>query len=334
MVVCKQELWPRMESHIAQHTPKIVAKYIAGQDPSHFNLDELHPQLPIAVLGGSDETFEVLKWFSGAPAMDRLRWIHSYCVGVDSLRLPELAGWYRHVPVSNARAASSHLLSEHIALAMLYFNRGVPQRMAQQKSKTWRVMNPLPCHGQTVGILGYGDIGKAVARTSKHGFAMNVLGYTRSQHGPTDSIGTRLLSGPEGLKELVTYSDFIVNALPLTRDTENFIDQKFLAAMKPSAVLINVGRGATVVEDHLLDALQHGTIRGAALDVFRAEPLPEHSPFWALGPDKMFVTAHDGAPNFHCGGVDAAMRQFMGYATDFVTEHRLPPYLVDLDRGY
>lgn len=335
LVVAKPDLFQRMERHIAALMPSVVVKFIAGAAPSDYNLSDLDPALPLVVLGGSDETHDVLKWLTlQDDAMTRLRWVHSYNVGVDGLRLPELAGVLRHVPVSNARAASSYLLAEHVAMCCLYFNRYVPLRLADQKLKNWRVMSHASCHGQTLGILGYGDIGRNVARTARFGLSMNVLGVRRSSLGHCDDLGTRMLVGPDGMKELLAQSDFIVNALPLTVNTRNMVDKHFFASMKRSAVFINVGRGATVVEDDLHDALATGTIRGAALDVYQTEPLPKESKLWELGPDKTYLTSHDAAPNAHCGGVEFAMRQFATYAREFVSDHRLPPYLVDFDRGY
>ncbi|NYT38231.1 D-glycerate dehydrogenase [Allopusillimonas soli] len=130
-------------------------------------------------------------------------------------------------------------------------------------------------HGKTLGILGYGRIGKAVARRAALGFGMPVLYYTRS------AVDSGLPEGkacPASLNDVLAQSDFLVVMLPLTEATRGMIGPAQLAMMKPEAILINAARGPVVQEDALLDALDHGRLRAAGLDVFDTEPLPADSP--------------------------------------------------------
>ena len=335
IAIAKPDILPRLEPHLRALMPSVAVTVLSGTHEADFDLSKLAPELPVTVLGGCEETFDVLTWLASRhDVLPRIRWIHSYNVGVDGLKLRDLPPEYRHIPLSNARGASSYLLAEHVAMSFMYFNRLVPLRLAQQKSKNWRVVDTVPCHGRTVGILGYGDIGRNIARLARHGLCMNVLGYRTTVYSPVDDLGTRMLSGEAGLHELVRASDFIVNALPLTEATRNMCDRSFFGRMQPHSIFINVGRGATVVEEDLYEALSCGAIRGAALDVFQKEPLPQSSKLWELGPDRIFITAHDAAPNAHCGGVEFAMRQYAQYAREFVADQRVPEYLVNFDRGY
>jgi gluconate 2-dehydrogenase len=130
-------------------------------------------------------------------------------------------------------------------------------------------------HGKTLGILGLGRIGQAVARRAALGFNMQVLYHTRTP-AAADSLGGRLVAAT--LSEVLSESDFVVVVLPLTEQTRGLIGPKEFAQMKPGAILINGARGPIVQEQALLDALDQGTLRAAGLDVFATEPLPLDSP--------------------------------------------------------
>lgn len=134
-------------------------------------------------------------------------------------------------------------------------------------------------YGKTLGILGMGRIGQAVARRGRLGFGMNILYYNRSQIAKAES---ELDAHKRSLDELLSQSDFVCNTLPLTSETNKLIGAREFALMKPSAIFINGGRGATVDEAALINALQSGTIHAAGLDVFEKEPLPMSSPLLAM----------------------------------------------------
>jgi phosphoglycerate dehydrogenase-like enzyme len=158
-----------------------------------------------------------------------------------------------------------------------------------------------------VGIVGYGDIGRAVA-TRVRALGMRVLGVKR--HGPParndDPLAERIY-GPEGLIEMISRSDYVVVAAPLTPETMGLIGEPEIAAMKPDAVLINVGRGPVIEEAALVKALSEKRIKGAALDVFDTEPLPEGHPFYKL--ENVLLSPHcaDHTPDW----LDQAMRFFL-----------------------
>ncbi len=151
---------------------------------------------------------------------------------------------------------------------------------------------PLELRGSTVGIVGYGSLGREIARVA-HTFNMEVLAVKRDVRQPADPDGYLIpgtgdsegiyfhrLYPPEALVTMVRECDFVVLTVPLTESTRNMVDAEVLTAMKPTAFLINVSRGSVVDEVALLSALQSGEIARAAMDVFDAEPLPADNPLW------------------------------------------------------
>jgi phosphoglycerate dehydrogenase-like enzyme len=161
--------------------------------------------------------------------------------------------------------------------------------------------------GQTVGIVGYGDIGRAVA-TRVRALGMRVLAVKR--HAPpanaADPLAERIY-GPEGLIQMISRSDYVVVTAPLTPETLGLIGEPEFAAMKPDAVAINIGRGPVIVEAALIEALSERRIKGAALDVFDTEPLPAGHPFYKL--ENVLLSPHcaDHTPDW----LDQAMRFFL-----------------------
>ena len=161
---------------------------------------------------------------------------------------------------------------------------------------------------------------------------MRVLGYRRSPVPSPDDLGVEQLHGEAGLNQVLEESDFVVVVLPHTKHTVNFLRAEHFERMKKSAVLVNIGRGSTVHEGDLVEALQTGQIRGAALDVFEPEPLPESSPVWDLPDDKLLMTFHNA--DLGKKAFEEAAEQFVQLAQTYVESGKLPEYLVDLSKGY
>jgi phosphoglycerate dehydrogenase-like enzyme len=172
----------------------------------------------------------------------------------------------------------SRTLAEFALLAILYFAKDVPRLRRQQAARRWEPFAVEELHGRSLGILGYGDIGREVARRAR-AFGLRVLAVRRDP--APDGLCDRSFPR-EGLLEMLAGCDDLVLALPLTDATRGIVGAAELAALKPGAVVVNVGRGATVDEAALVSALQGGRLRGAGLDVFAEEPLPAASPLWGL----------------------------------------------------
>ncbi|MCB1488016.1 MAG: D-2-hydroxyacid dehydrogenase [Bauldia sp.] len=233
-----------------------------------------------------------------------LKWVHSMSVGVENSLFPELIA--SPVPLTNARGVFSSSLAEFAILGALYFSKKVGEMRAQQVEHRWVDMDVDELRGKTMGIVSYGSIGQATATLAK-AFGMTVWAHRRR---PELCDGDPLVDrafGPEGLRDMLAGSDYVVVCSPLTPETRGFFGEAEIAAMKPSAVFINVGRGAVVDEPALAAALAGKRIRGAALDVFATEPLPADSPFWDL--DNVLVSPHsaDHTP----GWIDSSMLKFV-----------------------
>ena len=209
----------------------------------------------------------------------KLRWIHSRSAGLDSLLSPALVE--SPVPLTNGRGVFSQSLGEFVLASILYFAKDFPRMRRSQIAGRWEQFDVEEISGQTLGIVGYGDIGRACAWRAK-AMGMTVLALRRR---PAQSAGDPHIDriyGFDGMLEMLPLCDYVVAAAPLTPETKSLVAHDAFAAMKPSAVILNVGRGPVIDEPAMLEALQSGRIRGAALDVFTVEPLPEGHPFYKM----------------------------------------------------
>ena len=255
---------------------------------------------------GPVEDVEVLlRGFLSSEAFDRLlartprlAWVHSATAGVERVLTP--ASRQRGLVITNARGVFSEPIAQYVLMMILAVSRRLPQLLELQRERTWQPLEGAELGDVTVGVVGLGSIGQAVARLASAFGCRVIATRRRSEAGAEPPAGEapagrgplaidRIL-GPEGLPELLAESDFVVLAAPLTPATENLIDSAALEAMKPGAWLINVARGRLIDERALHRALREGQIGGAILDTFRDEPLPATSPFYAL--ENVIVTPH------------------------------------------
>jgi len=273
---------------------ELTVLVLARPDDEGLRRLEALPSGVRAVVGGRLEDFtaaaphaDVLLYFSGAgrelleqvwEAAPRLRWVHSRSAGVDGVLFPALVE--SPVPLTNSRGVFSRSLAEFVLASVLYFAKGLRRMVDSQAAGRWDPFPPEMVQGRTLGIVGYGDIGRETARAAR-AVGMRVLALRRQPPAAGDDLAHEIV-GPEGLHGLLGRADYVVLATPLTAETRGLIDARALAAMQRRAVLINVGRGAVVDEPALIEALQEGRIRGAALDVFAQEPLPEGHAFYRL----------------------------------------------------
>ena len=228
-------------------------------------------------------------------AASSLRWLHSTGAGVEGLLFPELVQ-RDDLLLTNARGAHHIAMPEYALMAMLAWTHHLPTLIRAQSRRKWVKPVPEEIHGKTLGLLGYGEIGRAIAaRATPLGLRCIALRRT-----PDSSLGRALVDRIYAPGELLAFlgaSDFVVNSLPLTAETRALIGPAELRAMRPTAVLIHLGRGPTVQSDALLTALREKTIAGAFLDVFDREPLPSDSPFWDL--DNAIITSHTSGNSIH-----------------------------------
>ncbi|KAK9842741.1 hypothetical protein WJX74_001639 [Apatococcus lobatus] len=261
------------------------------------------------------------------PKMPNLKWIHSCTAGVEALLWPELIE--SDVAVTNARGAFSHSLAEWAITACSWFAKDLPRMRRNQKAHSWESYEVEELRNKTLGIVGYGDIGRATASIGR-AFRMKVVALRRRVQLSDDERKDGLQVIPaDHLNDLMSTSDYIVAALPHTDGTDKLISQSAIQAMKKTGVFINVGRGGTVDEPALIEALQKGSIRGAGLDVFATEPLPEESPLWDL--DNVLLSPHtaDRTTTFQF----EAIEQWLQQVQKFVNKQYLAN-VVDKTQGY
>lgn len=243
------------------------------------------------------------------PRLHNLKWIHSLAAGLESLLFPELVE--SAVPLTNSRGVFARSLSEFALAGMLHFAKDL-SRMSRAKAESrWDPFIVEELHDRVLGIVGYGEIGRATAARAK-AFGMTIHALRR--HATADSSADRVL-GPEELPALLAASDYLLLAAPLTPETKGMIGDAAFRLMKPSSVLLNLGRGPVVVESALVRALTEHTIRGAVLDVFDTEPLPPNHPLWVL--PNVLISPHcaDNTDTW----MDEAMQMFTGNFERFVT---------------
>jgi len=256
-----------------------------------------------AVLFNWSASRELLReLFLAAP---NLQWVHSRNAGVDNLLFPELVE--SKVLLTNGSGVFSPSLGEFALLAMLYFAKDVPRLKRQQNAKIWQQFDMHPIERKTVGIVGYGDIGREVGLRAK-AMGMRVLALKRhppqpgGDPGPVDKY---FISAH--LNDMVSECDYVVVAAPLTPETRHLVNEKTFAAMKKDSVIINIGRGPVIDESSMITALREGRIQGAGLDVFELEPLPADSPLYDM--ENVLLSPH--CADNHAEWLDDALRFFV-----------------------
>lgn len=276
---------------LAELTPAVREIY-ASSLRSEF------PQLQVWTAANRDEAFQhigaadVLLTFTPMmsdavlQAAPRLKWIQALGTGVDNLiDLPSLRP---DVIVTNMRGIHGAPVAEAALSSMLALSRGLPEFVRNQDRAHWRRWPARLLNGKRVGILGIGIIAETLAPICK-AFGMEVLGFSSE---PRAVPGFDAIHRRSDLRLMARQLDYLVLLAPLSDATRNIIDAQMLAAMKPSALLINLARGGLIDEGALVEALNKGTISGAALDVFNEEPLPSDNPLWGL--KNVLISTHQG----------------------------------------
>ena len=256
----------------------------------------------------------------------QLRWVHSLSAGVETLLFP---GMLAHpLTLTNGRGMFKRALAEFVIAGCLFFAKDMRRLRASQAKGAWDPFYMQELHGRTLAIVGYGEIGRAAAGLAK-AFGMRVLAYRRRPElSRADPLVDRVYGHGE-LAEMIAQADYLCAAAPNVPSATGLIGAPEFAAMKPGLVIINVGRGPTIVESELIAALQSGRIRGAALDVFDTEPLPAGHPLYSL--DNVLMSPH--CADRVEGWLDIAMSVFLENYDHFVAGRPLVN-VVDKQAGY
>jgi phosphoglycerate dehydrogenase-like enzyme len=222
------------------------------------------------------------------PGLRRLRWVHTVSAGIDNLLFPELVS--SSVLLTNGTGVFDESVARYVMALMYAHAADLFQIRAAQWAHRWLPHRVKTLAGRHVLIVGFGGIGSATANlAAANGMIVHTLRRTRHEARPPVTRSYVTAELPEALAT----ADYIVLALPLTRETRNLIDRRALAHLRPDAYLVNVGRGEVLDVDALRDALQHKQLAGAALDVVPTEPLPADDPLWDT--PAVFVSPHMAA---------------------------------------
>jgi phosphoglycerate dehydrogenase-like enzyme len=301
-----------------------IPRFSSGPEPeAHYRA--AHPAVGVAfvdtrdqlsdALGAADAAFGDFRAAPDSPLFAAIRraphltWLHQASVGVDGVPLDAVPS---RIALTCGKGPMATSLAEHASALMLALARQLPEAVIDQQAQRWprggslgAVDRVRELAGRTVLILGVGAAGSILARICKAGFGMHVVGFVRAPRpNPyVDRYVTR-----DDLPAALGEADFVCLTLALTPETRRLIDATALAAMRPTAVLINVARGELVDEAALVAALQAGRLAGAGLDTVSEEPLPAEHPLWHL--PNVLLTPH------RAGGSDGLLPHYRAFFTE------------------
>ena len=214
----------------------------------------------------------------------RLKWVQSFMAGIDNYPLKEMEE--KGIILTSGKGVHKINISEYVICSLIMLARNFPVIAKNQNNRKWIVVDQDEIYGATLGILGLGAIGSELAKKA-HSMGMKVIASKKTYEKKefVDELYT-----PDKMEEIFKKSDYIVNLLPYIPETDKIINRKYFNLMKPTASFISVGRGKTVDEEDLIEALRTKKIKGLVSDVFYKEPLPEESPLWEM--ENVFITPH------------------------------------------
>ena len=251
-----------------------------------------------------------------------LQWVQSTFAGIELLCAEGLRKDYI---LTGIKDVYGPVISEYVFAYILALERHLFETRENQKQKNWAIIPYRRLKDLTLGVCGFGSIGKHVAQSAAH-FGMKVIAYKRTPEDKNYSFIQRIYTG-SSFGEFLGLSDYLVSVLPNTPETTGLIDYRALKQMKPSAVLLNAGRGNAIVEADLVRALKEHVIRSAVLDVFQEEPLPKDSDLWDL--PNALITPHNSGFGFP----KDIIQVFFDNYQRFLKKQSLQ-YVIDFGRGY
>ena len=258
-----------------------------------------------------------------APLLDHavnLAWVQSTYAGVEPLVTPESRTDY---VLTGVKDVFGPFMSEYVFSYIVAIERHTFDLYRNQQNRIWQKIPYKSIKNRLIGICGLGSIGKHLAQTANH-FGLRVWGYKKEHENVQ---GVERVFTESNFREFLSGPDYIVITLPSTPATYHLFDRAAIASMKPSAFLINIGRGNVVSENALIQALRDKIIGGAILDVFEEEPLPEESPLWHL--PNVFITPHISGYSFPTDIVTIFAENYRRFLAG-----KSMRYLVEFKRGY
>jgi len=301
-ILLTQAIHPQAQARLAEQGEVIVAP---NTSPDALRACAIGCEVVVVRAQLPDDIFDAAASLIGAVR---------HGAGVDMI--PITAATARGVLVANVPGVNASTVAEHVLRSILQLARQTaPMTLRlRERSAGWAKARAIAdagfeLAGRTLGLVGFGHVGREIARLCGTGLSMTVLAHTRSPLAPDEMLARRM-----PLPELLAQSDFVVLACPLTDATRGLIGAAELALMKRGAYLVNVARGPVVQEGPLIEALQSGRLAGAALDVFDAIPLRDGHPFWAM--EHVLITPH-------VAGITEDSMLRMGHAAVLAVAHLL-----------
>ena len=261
---------------------------------------------------------------------NKLNWLHLAAAGVDGSLYDDLKT--RSFVISNSRGMHANRCAEYVIGSIIAYTKGFMKAWKLQGEKRWAraelIQENKTLAGKTLGILGLGAVGKAVAKVA-HPFGLEILGLRRHPEEHPKPLEISHVFGPQNLREFIHPLDYLVLAVPLTKETHRLIDREEFVRLKTTALIVNISRGAILEEAALIQSLEDGEIGGAVLDVFEEEPLSQKSPLWSM--ENVFITPHVAGTYPHY--LRDAARIFARNLRHYL-EKRPLENLIDKDLGY
>ncbi len=241
----------------------------------------------------------------------RLKWVQLHSAGINQLaNHPILES---DILITTSSGIHAVPIGEFSVTLLLSLARRIPRLVRVQErgewpKNRWQTFMGIEMRGKTLGVVGYGSIGREAARICKSGFGMRVLALGHGENRTDRGYCEPGVGDPEGilpdawfdrdhLREMLAQSDFVIVSIPLTPETRHMIGEEELRSMKPSALVVNIARGEVIDEEALVQALENGWISGAGLDVFEQEPLPASSPLWKM--ENVIIAPHVSSDTPH-----------------------------------
>lgn len=258
----------------------------------------------------------------------KVKWVHSLSAGVEKILVPELVE--SNVPLTNAKGVFKRSLAEFAIFGVLFHYKRGRRLIENQRAHRWDDFTVGWLPGKVMGVVGYGEIGRECALLA-HALGMKIYAVRRKpEQSVSDPILHRVFP-PEQLHEMLHELDVLVAAAPLTKQTRHMISDSEFGAMKPSAIVVNVGRGPVIDEAALVRALESKQIGGAALDVYEEEPLPLEHPLWDM--EDVLLSPHCTDRTEDPDWLDLAMKVFLENFGRYVQGEPLVN-VVDKKAGY
>ncbi len=322
------------------------SKLLAVCPRDHYllrNLDPLRDKFDIVTSGEAEEIGKLagdaeIMLYAGLsgiapmkeiwPLLPDVRWIHSLSAGVEKVLIPAIVE--SPVVVTNARGVFKRPLAEFAVLGVLFFYKEVRRLLESQRRSHWDNFSVEMMVDRVAGIVGYGEIGRECALLLK-GMGMKIYATRRNPEKSADDPLLERTFASAGLKEMLAGSDIVIASAPHTPETHHLLSDAEFEAMKPAAIVMNVGRGPVIDEAALIRALESGKIAGAALDVFEEEPLPADSPLWGM--KNVLLSPHCTDRTRDPDWLDLSARLFVANCQRYLANEDLEN-VVDKHAGY